>query len=251
MLLSALILTSAMKTTTIIDQSWEKTLVVGHRGAAAYAPENSLAAFEKGIESGAVTLECDVWMSKDGVPVVIHDKTLDRTTDLTGDVASKNAAEITGAGIPTLDDLIKAVKGRINLVVEIKGGLNVEKAVVDRLKQNDMVETSIVFSFNSEIVSKVKQLNPDQYAVWLSSRPYDPVDAPLLVKQIKTIQADAVGFQFKNVHEKMASALRSNRIPLFVWTVPPGEEVDRLEKLKVNFIISDHPKDVVEQIENL
>ena len=248
MFLSTLVVASAMKTTTIISESWEKTLVVGHRGAAAYAPENSLAAFEKGIESGAAALECDVWMSKDGVPMVMHDSKLDRTTKLKGEVASLKAEEMRAAGIPSLDDLIKAVKGRANLIVEIKGGQGVSEAVVDALKHHEIVDQSIVFSFNASFVTRVKTLNPDQYTVWLSARPYDPGDTSLLIKQVRDLRADAVGFQFKNVHDKMAHALRNEKVPLFVWTVPPGEEVDRLKGLRVNFIISDHPKDIIEQL---
>jgi glycerophosphoryl diester phosphodiesterase len=237
-----------LKTTAIIAQSWEKTLVVGHRGGAAYAPENTLPAFEKGIESQANAVECDVWMSRDHVPMVMHDATLDRTTDLAGAIADHDADEMVKGGVPTLEQLIKTTKGRINLIVEVKGGAGVEQAVTDLLKKYEVVDETIVFSFTTTIIAKMKELNKAQYAVWLSAKRFTPETLGDLDAQLKSISADAVGFPFGFVDAPLAEHLRAGKTPLFVWTVPPGGEVDRLKGLKVNFIITNSPKDVREQL---
>lgn len=114
--------------------------VIGHRGAAAYAPENTLVSFRRGLELGADALEFDVRRSKDGVAVVMHDSTLDRTTDRSGPVSACTAAELArvdagyhcdpagdrrypfrgqGIGVPTLREVITTFPG-VPLLIEIK-----------------------------------------------------------------------------------------------------------------------------------
>lgn len=114
--------------------------VIGHRGAAAYAPENTLASFRLGLALGADALEFDLRRSKDGIAVVMHDPTLDRTTDRTGPVGAYTAAELArvdagyrfdahgdgefgfrgqGIGVPTLRDVITTFPG-VPLLIEIK-----------------------------------------------------------------------------------------------------------------------------------
>jgi glycerophosphoryl diester phosphodiesterase len=114
--------------------------VIGHRGAAAYAPENTIASFRRALEIGAEAIEFDVRRSADGEAVVIHDPTLDRTTDQTGPVAQRTVAELRradaghrfspdrgtatpfrgqGIAIPTLAEVIAAFPG-VPLLIEIK-----------------------------------------------------------------------------------------------------------------------------------
>src|ERR1700675_773367 len=88
--------------------------VIGHRGAAGLAPENTLAGFRKAAEIGVGWVEVDVHLSADGVPVVIHDDTLDRTTSGTGPVAAKSAAALEALGVPTLAATI-ALLGKLGL----------------------------------------------------------------------------------------------------------------------------------------
>lgn len=235
-------------TKPLIEASWAKTHVVGHRGAAAYEPENTLASFRKAIESGASATECDVWMSRDGVAMIIHDATLDRTTRMKGRVDDYRASELRANGVPTLDDYLMTTKDKIVSVIEIKGGTGVEKAVVDAVAKHQMGEQVIVFSFNAEIISNVERLNSDLFTVWLSSAKFAVDQYGEMEAKLKQIKADGIGFSYKNVEETLPAHLRSRKIPLFVWTVPPGEEVDRLKSLRVNFIITDHPQDVRKQL---
>jgi glycerophosphoryl diester phosphodiesterase len=244
----ALTLAAMPQTPQIIAASFDRTNIVGHRGAAAYAPENSLEAFRLGWESGAPALECDIHMSSDGVPMVMHDATLDRTTELTGRVDATTAAEMKRAGVPTLDELLDHVRGKAILVIEIKAGVGVEKAVVDRVRRRGIKDEVIVFSFNQDIVRRVKELGPEIFTVWLSSRGFELRQTPELLRTLRDLNADAVGFQYRNVTPGLADVLRRAGRPLFVWTVPPGEEVDRLKALRVNFIITDHPRDVRTQL---
>ena len=232
-------------TADIVARSWDQTLVVGHRGAAAYRPENTLPSFEEAIANGAVATECDVHLSQDRQMAIMHDKTLDRTTSLKGAVKDTPMATMSAAGVPTLQELTRLTKDRIVLVVEIKDGEGVEQMVVDHLKEQKMVDQTICFSFGSERIARVKAANPNQFGVWLVGDPSDPAK---VFETLRTIKADALGVAYKNATPELAKMARDRKIPFFVWTVPPGPEVQRLKDLRVNFIITDHPKDVKAQL---
>lgn len=137
--------------------------VIGHRGAAAYAPENTLVSFARALELGADALEFDLRRSADGVPVVMHDPILDRTTDRSGPVAALTAAELgrvdagyrfdelgersfafrgKGIGVPTLRDVITAFPG-VPLLIEIKER-EVQEAVARDLIDLDATHRAVV-----------------------------------------------------------------------------------------------------------
>ena len=116
-------------------RNWDSSapLVIAHRGASMYAPENTLAAFELAIEMGADAIELDTMLTADGIPIVIHDHSLDRTTDGIGSVSSKTVAELklldagsafdirfAGERIPTLEEVFSAVGKKIMINVELK-----------------------------------------------------------------------------------------------------------------------------------
>ncbi|MEZ0325436.1 MAG: glycerophosphodiester phosphodiesterase [Fimbriimonas sp.] len=106
----------------LVLASWKTPQVVGHRGAAAHVPENTLASFEEAIAAGCDLVECDVHLSADGQVVVIHDPTVDRTTSLSGPVSSFTAEALAAVGVPSLDELLALTKERIPLIIEIKDG---------------------------------------------------------------------------------------------------------------------------------
>jgi glycerophosphoryl diester phosphodiesterase len=236
-------------TADIISRSWSQTLVVGHRGAAAYKPENTVESFEEAIRSGAVATECDIHTDLGGEVVVIHDSTLDRTTSLKGKVAETSTEALRAAGVPFLADYTRVTKDRIVSVIEIKAGQDVEAKTVSHLQKEKMLDQSIVFSFGAERVAKTKELEPKLFSVWLIAAPGAPAGYEANVfARATAIKADAIGVQFRNATPELASMARQKGVPLFVWTVPPGPEVDRLKQLKVNFIITDHPRDVIAQL---
>lgn len=237
-----------VSTAGIIERSWNQTLVVGHRGSPSTHPENTLPGFEEAIRVGAEATECDVHLSKDGEVVIMHDGTLDRTTSLKGPVKETPWALMRDVGVPRLSDLTRVTKNRIVVVVEIKDGYGIEPKIVDHLKEQKMVDQSIVFSFHAERVARVKTLNPEQFSVWLVGRRADPANLEPIFASWKESKADGIGVQFRNCSPELAAEARRRRIPLFVWTVPPGEEVDRLKALRANFIITDHPEQVKAQL---
>lgn len=170
-------------------------LIGAHRGGAAYAPENSLAAFAEGIRRGADLLELDIHLSRDGEIVVIHDHTVDRTTDGHGYVHELTVAELkrldAGAWfdprfvserIPTLREVIEFVDHRLPLTVEVKGlprtAAALSDALVDLLERMEMTDGVLVIAFDHEQIRRIKERNPAvTAAINYSGRLVDPIHA--------------------------------------------------------------------------
>src|SRR4029077_3633829 len=111
------------RTTSVRSSRGAPIRIVGHRGAAALAPENTIAAFDAVVAAGVDQIEFDVQRTRDGVPIVIHDDTLDRTTALRGSVAATEWAAIRAGApqVPSLDELCTwAVAKPVGLVLELK-----------------------------------------------------------------------------------------------------------------------------------
>ena len=156
----------------------DRFLKIAHRGYSELYPENTIPAFEKAIEAGADMIEFDVHLSRDGKPVVIHDNDVDRTSNGRGFVKDMTLAELkeldfnfrmTGdAGairIPTLDEVIDAVSGRIMLNIELKNCPHkyhgVEEAVIAAIRDRGIRDQVIVSSFDHYALLKVKELAPE------------------------------------------------------------------------------------------
>jgi glycerophosphoryl diester phosphodiesterase len=155
-----------------------KVLVIGHRGALAYAPENTMVSFELALEQGADLIELDVHQSADGELVVMHDGEVSRTTDGFGYIKDMTVAEIKeldagahfdeqfrGERVPTLPEVLSWAKERIPLVIELKGDPipsdGIESRLVGMLRSHDMVDRVTVISFWHRSVKTVKELEPD------------------------------------------------------------------------------------------
>lgn len=158
------------------------TLIVAHRGASELAPENTMEAFRLAVEQGADAIEVDVHMSADGQLAVIHDPTLDRTTDRTTTVADAPMADIQAADagwtfagpegefpyrgkgltVPTLPEVLEWIPAGIGLAVEIKAP-NAAEAVVAALAGSDVRNAGLVtvLSFLESVIEGVRELAPD------------------------------------------------------------------------------------------
>lgn len=167
--------------------------VIGHRGAAGYAPENTMVSFERGLALRADAIELDIHPTRDGELVVIHDPTLDRTTNGTGFVSAHTLHEIQqlDAGswfdssfkdcrVPTLHEILTWAHGRTKVVIEIKAGPifypNIEQLLITALERADMRHDVLVISFDHQSVLKLKQLAPDiPTGILYAGRVVDPV----------------------------------------------------------------------------
>jgi glycerophosphoryl diester phosphodiesterase len=137
-----------------------RPLVFAHRGGSALAPENTMAAFDCGAAAGADGLELDVHLSRDGAVVVHHDRTLDRTTSLRGEVAARTGDELARAGVPALVDVLRRHRD-LRVIVELK--VNAEalaQAVVAVVRSADAVERVCLGSFGTRVLRAVRRLAP-------------------------------------------------------------------------------------------
>ena len=161
-------------------------LVGGHRGNPAEQPENTMASFSSAVELGVDLIECDVHMSSDGELIVVHDHTLERTTDGTGLVFQHTAADLReldagqGQRLPFLHEVAELAKGRVGLCIEIKQiplrypGL--EETLVRLLRDLQMVDQAAVISFHHAAVRALKTLEPSlSVGILEGARPIDPV----------------------------------------------------------------------------
>jgi len=152
--------------------------VISHRGFSENAPENTMASMVKAYQAGADMVELDVCLSKDGQVVIMHDDTLERTTNGKGKVEDKTLKELKaldagswfspifkGEEIPTLEEILKFAKGKISVDIEIKENsvkdkIDIEKKVVDIVHKYEMDEYVVISSFSNKAVERVKTLDP-------------------------------------------------------------------------------------------
>ena len=161
-----------------------RSLIIGHRGAAGLAPENSRAAFECAIACGADGVECDVHLTSDGVPVVLHDAALGRTTDGKGPVAAHTARDISrlalrkgGGAIPALHDVVQMLAPtKLLLNLEIKTAARgrryrgMEAALAATLTDGGMIGRCVVSSFDWDCVTDFMRIARPARALGLISK---------------------------------------------------------------------------------
>ena len=162
---------------------------IAHRGASAYTPENTFAAFDKALALGVDNVEFDVHFSADGHIVVIHDDTLDRTTNGSGPVTDQTldrlrsldagewfSAEFKGQSIPTLAHLLERYKGWLHFHIEIKGrGAGLAKRTADLVRGFGLGSVSTITSFDLAPLEEVRTHAPELYAGWLVPEVNDSV----------------------------------------------------------------------------
>ena len=178
------------------SQDGGTTLVVAHRGASRTEAENTLAAFEAAVQAGADAVEFDVRLSADGVPVVIHDAALDRTTDASGPVAALTLAELrrvriptpTGSlTVPTFREVLDGLSGRVAIDVELKnvpdepdfepGGDRLVAATIEVLEAADFDGDVLVSSFDPVALGSVRRRAPSIATGLLTSADVDALAA--------------------------------------------------------------------------
>ena len=224
--------------------SAENTLIIGHRGASDEAPENTLLAFKLSQQQGADGLEFDIHLSSDGVPMVIHDHTLDRTTNRTGAVGDLTCAELAevnageGEPVPTLAQVFELF-GRNQLYnVEIKeyGLRSAEcvQAVANLIQQHDLAAYCTISSFDYDVMEQAQALMPPNTAIALLRMPNSPP-----IPDWYAGQADHPYYPMIDA-DYMAWAVEHGQ-RVHTWTVNEADEARRLYALGVHALITNKP----------
>ncbi|MQA29658.1 MAG: glycerophosphodiester phosphodiesterase, partial [Luteitalea sp.] len=138
----------------------DRPLAFAHRGGAALAPENTMAAFDNAIALGADGLELDVRLTRDGVVVVHHDRTLARTTGLDGDLAARTSGDVSRAGVPTLASVLRRHRD-VRVIVEMKVNTpDFARAVVEVVRGAGAAERVCLGSFGRRALRTARQMEP-------------------------------------------------------------------------------------------
>lgn len=234
-------------------------VVIGHRGASAYYPENTMSGFKAAYEMGAEMIELDILLSKDGIPVVIHDETLDRTTNGTGkvidytfdelaklDAGSWFSEEHSDERIPALEEVLKFAKGKIALNIEIKteavsneleGGI--EERALEMVKKYDMQDYVLFSSFDYRAIAHLKELDVNIAVALLYEKEQSGNNGPNQL--VSTYNADAFNCSYRQFSKKWASETSEAGIPVFVYTVNSKRRMKKMIKRGVSGIFSDKP----------
>lgn len=229
-------------------------MIIGHRGAAGSAPENTLASMRWALAIGVDGVEFDVHRTRDGHLVVIHDATVDRTTDGTGRVADMTLDELRrldaggwrgdafrGQQIPTLVELVEAVPAPTRLFLELKAGAHqypgIEEELAQFLLAHGLVERTQVSSFDHQALLRLRLLLPALPTGMLyHCLPVDPV------AMAKSCGANALHPHWAQVTAEQVAAAHQAGLVVNAWTVNSEEAIGRCRSLGVDGIISDHPE---------
>ncbi len=228
--------------------SASRLLIIGHRGASADAPENSLQAFKLAMQQGADGIEFDVQLSADGRPIIIHDDTIDRTCDAQGRVADMTAAELAaldlgnGEGVPTLDELFGTLGPQPLYNLELKTiGLadrGLEVAVAACIQAHDVGDRVLISSFSPPSLRRARRyLSPGIPLGLLRER-----TATRLACRFLGVQADHPQHTLINAQSMAWAAANGYRV--HTWTVDDPVEAQRLADLGVHGIITNTPGEI-------
>ncbi len=239
------------------------TAIFAHRGAKRIAPENTLPAFAAALEMGVDGIELDVHLSRDGRLVVIHDETLDATTNGHGPVSALTAAELAAldagshfdpafapVGVPTLDEVMDLVDDRCVVNIEVKtadplGGAAVEP-LLDFLRMRQLFDQVIVSSFNPVSLIRLRSL---ESRVRLGLLHFQPLPDDLSTRFMSgLIGPDALHPHHALVDDAYMVWARAHGCPVNTWTVNDVADAQRLAGLGVAAIMSDAPDEMMQYL---
>jgi glycerophosphoryl diester phosphodiesterase len=234
-----------------------RTLNWAHRGASGHAPQNTIAAFTLAADMGADGIELDVRLSADGEAMVIHNQSVDDTTDGTGPVHRKTVAELkaldagswfdarfAGERVPTLAEAFDAVGERlwINVEVKVQPGhhpLEQEAKVVHLIEDRDLVERVIVSSFSPRSLRRVYTMNRHIPLGLLYARPLSSLSC--LFRRWLGVPYRALHPHFSQVDVRRVGEAHRRGQWVNVWTVDAADDMRRMRDLGVDGIITNYP----------
>jgi glycerophosphoryl diester phosphodiesterase len=244
----------------------DRPLVFGHRGGSRLAPENTLAAFDRGVAEGVDGLELDVRLSRDGEVMVCHDARLDRTCDATGPIADMTAGELAhvdagyrftpgdethpfqarGIAVPTLREVL-ARYPQHPLIVEMKDNTAaMARATVEVIREAGALDRVCLGSFSIGVLRHARRLAPgtatsgardEVFRAVLGSR----VGRLSPFRRYKALQVPERRETIRIVTPRFVRAAHRAGVPVQVWIVDRAEDIRRLLDLCVDAVISDRP----------
>lgn len=225
--------------------------ITAHRGSSTDAPENTLASIDSAKINGATYAEIDVQMSKDGVAVILHDKSFLRTTGVDEyvwelslseikelDAGSWHSEKFIGEKVPTLEEMIKYSKNKVRLNIEIKlngNDQNIVSEVVRLIKENDLSKTCVVTSLDYKVLTEVKKLDANIKTGYIMY---------LAIGELEKLNVDFYSIEERNVSESFVEEAHNLGRKVHVWTINSRDSMENMMLLGVDNIITDNVKEL-------
>ncbi|MBB6455344.1 glycerophosphoryl diester phosphodiesterase [Salirhabdus euzebyi] len=231
-----------------------KTKIYAHRGASRYAPENTMPAFQLAYEMKADGIETDVQLTKDGVPVLIHDENVRRTTNGTGfvedytleeikqlDAGSWFSSKYAGTSIVTLEELLQWAKPKqLLLNIELKNNVieykKLEQKVYQLLFTYDLLDRTVISSFNPKSIEKFKKIDRNVNIAFLTS-----TKIRRLANFTKLLGASGIHIKYRILSTHLVGECQKHGLDLRVYTVNRPAQIVRCYKLGCTAIFTDVP----------
>jgi len=234
-------------------------LIIGHRGFSARYPENTLVGFEAALDAGAVMVELDVTLTRDHQAVVVHDDTLNRTTDGSGPVSAVTLAELKkldagswfdprfrGEWVPTLEEALTLVTGRAMLNIEVKelpldglipAGL-LEKEVVEVVRRKGAGRRTLISSFSQAALELIRSLDPGLSLAFLTKDAGD-----ISVERVcREMGAFSVHPWHRSLKKRLVDRFHTAGILVIPYTVNQPSDFQRLIRMGVDGVFTDNPE---------
>lgn len=237
-------------------------LIIGHRGAAGYAPENTLPSIKLAIELGANAIEIDLRQTKDGIPVALHDSDVERTTDSCGSISDYTFkdlqkldagkwfnAEFTGTKIPSLTEVAEAIPDSIILIIEFKGGIGeykgIERRTLEIIDSLEITDQVILKSFDPNQLEFIKTLNNNVrllyvYAVripWLNMI----IDTGISFGSVYDLDVNYLQPHLCFLSESFVTDAHHKEYKVIAWGVNEVDEIEEAVEIGVDGIETDYP----------
>lgn len=249
----------------------QKLTITGHRGAAGLAPENTLRSIQKALDLNVDRIEIDVQQTKDNVVIVMHDETLDRTTNGKGEIKDllypdirqfsagiKFSAEYKKVIIPTLAEVLRLIDGQATLVIEIKKGGDytpeIEENVITQIFEYEAVRWCIIHSFEDKVLEKIYSLNPairlHKLLVWKAPKvPFYFDLKPRFGNLAKYDYVEEISLEYRFLTKSVVKEIHALGKKVNVWTVNEKTDMQKMIDLGVDGIITDFPDRLMEIVE--
>ncbi len=231
--------------------------VIAHKGFSAAAPENTLSAFAKAIEVGVDAIEMDVVETRDGEPVVFHDKSLERTTNGKGSLVRKSLVQLKtldagfwfspdfeGVRIPTLAEALELTRGSVWVHLEMKTHKvprprrpGFVRRILKVVEDTGIIDRVVFSSFNLSAIRTIKDLHSQA----LTARIIRPLSIRHPVEMASRWRIDFITFNRSLLSREMVSQAKAHGICSIVYTVNEQREMLKFVDMGVDGIITDHP----------
>lgn len=235
---------------------------IAHRGFSSKFPENTMLSFQKAIEISADWIELDVTLSKDNIPVVIHDDTLDRTSNGKGlvqkyslkqlktfDFGSWKNRRFAEEKIPTLEEVLKLIHNQsIHLNIEIKSSAykkkdsshSIERQVLFLVKKYKLMGRVVISSFEPKVLTRLRSLSTKIRLAYLIEPGYEKI-MPDPISFVKEIKADSLNIHKSQIRSRLFQKIRAEKIPTYVYTVNTLVEFRKMIGLGIAGVFTNYP----------